>query len=143
MKILAVDYGDSRTGLATCDPTEFLTTPITPQITVKARNKVASQICAVAADIQAELIVIGLPLNMDGTEGERAVKSRKLAKTVELWSGLPVRMWDERQTTCAAADLLDESGTFGSRRKAILDSVSATVILDDYLAWRREHPGEI
>ena len=143
MKILAVDYGDSRTGLATCDPTEFLTTPITPQITVKARNKVASQICAVAADIHAELIVIGLPLNMDGTEGERAVKSRKLAKTVELWSGLPVRMWDERQTTCAAADLLDESGTFGSRRKAILDSVSATVILDDYLAWRREHPGEI
>jgi len=143
MKILAVDYGDSRTGLATCDPTEFLTTPITPQITVKARNKVASQICAVAADIHAELIVIGLPLNMDGTEGERAVKSRKLAKTVELWSGLPVRMWDERQTTCAAADLLDESGTFGSRRKAILDSVSATVILDDYLTWRREHPGEI
>ena len=143
MKILAVDYGDSRTGLATCDPTEFLTTPITPQITVKARNKVASQICTVAADIHAELIVIGLPLNMDGTEGERAIKSRKLAKTVELWSGLPVRMWDERQTTCAAADLLDESGTFGSRRKAILDSVSATVILDDYLAWRREHPGEI
>ena len=143
MKILAVDYGDSRTGLATCDPTEFLTTPITPQITVKARNKVASQICAVAADIHAELIVIGLPLNMDGTEGERAIKSRKLAKTVELWSGLPVRMWDERQTTCAAADLLDESGTFGSRRKAILDSVRATVILDDYLAWRREHPGEI
>ena len=143
MKILAVDYGDSRTGLATCDRTEFLTTPITPQITVKARNKVASQICAVAADIQAELIVIGLPLNMDGTEGERAAKSRKLAKTVELWSGLPVRLWDERQTTCAAADLLDESGTFGSKRKAILDSVSATVILDDYLVWRREHPGEI
>jgi putative Holliday junction resolvase len=54
-----------------------------------------------------------------------------------------VRMWDERQTTCAAADLLDESGTFGSRRKEILDSVSATVILDDYLAWRKEHPGEI
>ena len=77
------------------------------------------------------------------TEGERAIKSRKLAKTVEIWSGLPVRMWDERQTTCAAADLLDESGTFGTKRKEILDSVSATVILDDYLAWRKEHPGEI
>ena len=139
MKILAVDYGDSRTGLATCDYTEFLTTPITPHITLKARNKV----CEVAKEIEAELIVIGLPLNMDGTEGERAAKSRKLAKTVELWSGLPVRMWDERQTTCAAADLLDESGTFGTKRKEILDSVSATVILDDYLAWRKEHPGEI
>ena len=89
------------------------------------------------------MILIGLPLNMDGTEGERAAKSRKLAKTVELWSGLPGRMWDERQTTCAAADLLDESGTYGSRRKEILDSVSATVILEDYLAWRKEHPGEM
>ena len=134
MKILAVDYGDSRTGLATCDRTEFLTSPITPQITVKARDKVAARV---------ELIVIGLPLNMDGTEGERARKSRKLAKTVEIWSGLPVRMWDERQTTCAAADLLDESGTFGAKRKSILDSVSATVILDDYIQWRKEHPGEV
>ena len=143
MKILAVDYGDSRTGLATCDHTEFLTTAITPQITLKARNKVAARVCEVAKEIEAEMILIGLPLNMDGTEGERAAKSRKLAKTVELWSGLPVRMWDERQTTCAAADLLDESGTYGSRRKEILDSVSATVILEDYLAWRKEHPGEI
>ena len=129
MKILAVDYGDSRTGLATCDRTEFLTSPITPQITLKARNKVAARVCEVAKEIGAELIVIGLPLNMDGT--------------VKLWSGLPVRMWDERQTTCAAADLLDESGTYGSKRKEILDSVSATVILDDYLAWRKDHPGEI
>ena len=129
MKILAVDYGDSRTGLATCDRTEFLTSPITPQITVKARDKVAARVCEVAKEIEAELIVIGLPLNMDGTEGERARKSRKLAKTVEIWSGLPVRMWDERQTTCAAADLLDESGTFGAKRKSILDSVSATVIV--------------
>ena len=103
MKILAVDYGDSRTGLATCDRTEFLTSPITPQITVKARDKVAARVCEVAKEIEAELIVIGLPLNMDGTEGERARKSRKLAKTVEIWSGLPVRMWDERQTTCAGA----------------------------------------
>ena len=91
MKILAVDYGDSRTGLATCDRTEFLTSPITPQITVKARDKVASRVCEVAKEIEAELIVIGLPLNMDGTEGERARKSRKLAKTVEIWSGLPDR----------------------------------------------------
>ena len=143
MKILAVDYGDSRTGLATCDPTEFLTTAITPQITLKARNKVAAEVCRIAAEQRAELIVIGLPLNMDGTEGERAQKSRKLARTVELWSGLPVRMWDERQSTCEAADILSEVGTFGAKRKAILDSVSATVILESYLDWRRHHPGEI
>ena len=143
MKILAVDYGDSRTGLAVCDATEFLTTPIKPQITEKGRPKVAAKVCEAAKDQRAELIVIGLPLNMDGTEGERAQKSRKLAKTVQIWSGLPVRMWDERQTTCAAADILDECGTFGRDRKEILDSVSASVILEDYLAWRREHPGEV
>ena len=143
MKILAVDYGASRTGLATCDASEFLTTAITPQITLKARPKVAARVCEIAAEIHAELIVVGLPLNMDGTEGERAEKSRKLAKTLQIWSGLPVRMWDERQSTCEAADILSETGTFGARRKEILDSVSATVILEDDLAWRKEHPGEI
>ena len=96
MKILAVDYGASRTGLAVCDPTEFLTTPITPQITLKARPKVAAEVCRIAQEQKAELIVVGLPLNMDGTEGERAEKSRKLGKTLQIWSGLPVRMWDER-----------------------------------------------
>ena len=69
MKILAVDYGDSRTGLATCDRTEFLTTAITPQITLKARNKVAARVCEVAKEIGAELIVIGLPLNMGWYRG--------------------------------------------------------------------------
>ena len=119
MKILAVDYGASRTGLAVCDPTEFLTTPITPQITLKARPKVAAEVCRIAQEQKAELIVVGLPLNMDGTEGERAEKSRKLGKTLQIWSGLPVRMWDERQSTCEAADILDEVGTFGAHRKAI------------------------
>ena len=74
MKILAVDYGDSRTGLATCDRTEFLTSPITPQITVKARDKVASRVCEVAKEIEAELIVIGLPLNMDGNDQPSACR---------------------------------------------------------------------
>ena len=62
MKILAVDYGASRTGLATCDVSEFLTTAITPQITLKARPKVAARVCEIAAEIHAELIVVGLPL---------------------------------------------------------------------------------
>jgi len=143
MKWIAVDYGERRTGLAVCDASELIVTPVTPQIEEKSLNKVAEAAAAARLAQGAEGVVCGLPRNMDGTEGERAAKSRKLAKTVELWSGLPVRMWDERQTTCAAADILDESGTFGTKRKEILDSVSATVILDDYLAWRKEHPGEI
>ena len=104
--------------------------------------KVADRICQAARDNRAELIVVGLPRNMDGTEGARAQKSRKLAALVEQASGLPVRMWDERQTTITAAGFLSESGTFGKKRKAVLDAVSASVILENYLAWRKNHPGE-
>ena len=104
--------------------------------------KVAAKICEAAQANRAELIVVGLPRNMDGTEGARAQKSRKLGDLVAKMSGLPVRMWDERQTTITAAGFLSESGTFGKKRKAILDSVSASVILENYLAWRKNHPGE-
>ena len=142
MKILAVDYGDSRTGLAVCDPGAILATPLKPQIEEKAMAKVAAKICEAAQANRAELIVVGLPRNMDGTEGARAQKSRKLGDLVAKMSGLPVRMWDERQTTITAAGFLSESGTFGKKRKAILDSVSASVILENYLAWRKNHPGE-
>ena len=78
MKILAVDYGDSRTGLAVCDPGEVLATPLKPQIEEKAMAKVAARICEAAREQRAELIVVGLPRNMDGTEGARAKKSRRL-----------------------------------------------------------------
>ena len=142
MKILAVDYGDSRTGLAVCDPGEVLATPLKPQIEEKAMAKVAARICAAAAEQRAELIVVGLPRNMDGTEGARAQKSRKLAELVERESGLPVRMWDERQTTITAAGFLSESGTFGKKGKATPYEVGASVILENYLAWRKNHPGQ-
>ena len=92
MKILAVDYGDSRTGLAVCDPGEILATPLKPQIEEKAMAKVAAKICEAAQANRAELIVVGLPRNMDGTEGARAQKSRKLGDLVAKMSGLPVIM---------------------------------------------------
>lgn len=142
MKILAVDYGDSRTGLAISDKSELLATPITPQIQERSMGKVAAAVCAAAAAQGAERIVLGLPRNMDGTEGARAQKSRKLGAMLAEKSGLPVRMWDERQTTITAAGILSENGTFGKKRKDILDSVSASVILENYLAWRKNHPGE-
>ena len=105
--------------------------------------KVAARVCEAAKEHRAEMIVVGLPRNMDGTEGARAKKSRKLGELLTDMSGLPVRMWDERQTTITAAGFLSESGTFGKKRKAILDAVSASVILENYLAWRKHHPGEV
>ena len=137
MKILAVDYGDSRTGLATCDRTEFLTTAITPQITLKARNKVAARVCEVAKEIEAELIVIGLPLNMDGTEGPRAEKCAAFGETLRQATGLEVILWDERRTTIDAHNILFQNGQNAKKRKKTVDAVAAALMLEGYLTRRR------
>ena len=99
MKIMAVDYGDARTGLAVCDRTEFLASPV-GTIEEKSFAKVAEKI-----------VYAILPI--------------------------PVELWDERQTTIAAANILSENGTYGKKRKKVLDSVAATVILESYLAFRK------
>ena len=132
MKWIAVDYGERRTGLAVCDASELIVTPVTPQIEEKSLNKVAG----------AEGVVSGLPRNMDGTEGSRCVKSRRFAARLATACGVPVVLWDERRTTVTAAGILSANSTFGADRKARLDSVSAAVILESFLAWRKAHPGE-
>ncbi len=141
MKILAVDYGDARTGLAACDVTELLASPLR-QIEEKSMAKVAEQIAGEVKKQRAGMVVIGLPRNMDGTEGARAVKTRALAALLEPMVEVPVRLWDERRTTVSAAALLSENGSFGKKRKAKLDAVSAAVILEGFLAWRKNHPEE-
>ena len=132
MKILAVDYGDSRTGLATCDRTEFLTSPITPQITVKARDKVASRVCEVAKEIEAELIVIGLPLNMDGTEQPLTARARNFANKIHGRFGVQIILHDERLSTVEARAGLFEHGGFRALNKGSIDSASAVIILESY-----------
>ena len=139
MKILAVDYGASRTGLAVCDPTEFLTTPITPQITLKARPKVAAEVCRIAQEQKAELIVVGLPLNMDGTEGVRAELCREFADKLAQATGLPVSMWDERRTTVEAHNILSQHNYHGKKRKDTVDAVAASLILEGYLAYKKRN----
>ena len=142
MRILGIDYGDARTGLAECDPGEQIAAPITPQIEEKSMNRAAQAVAAAAFRRQAGGVVLGLPKNMDGTEGGRAEKTRKLAKLVELGVQVPIVFWDERRTTVTAAAQLTDAGTFGKKRKGKLDAVSAAVILDSFLAWRKNHPGE-
>ena len=105
-------------------------------------NKAAAAILEAARAQKAEMIVVGLPRNMDGTEGSRAQKTRKMAAILERDGQLPVRFCDERRTTVTATAQLSEVGTFGKKRKEILDSVSAAVILESFLAWRKHHPEE-
>ena len=142
MKWLAVDYGDSRTGLAGCDAGETITSPITPQIEEKSMNKVAAAVTAVAQARGAEALVCGLPKNMDGTEGSRANKSRRFAQRLANTANLSVVLWDERRTTVSAAAIRADNDTFGAKRKERLDSVSAAVILESFLNWRAHHPDE-
>lgn len=141
MIILGIDLGKARTGVAICDKGELLASPLTV-VTEYHREQLVEKLAVLAKENKAELLAVGLPRNMDGTEGARAQKSRKLGAMLEEMSGLHVRMWDERQTTITAAGILSENGTFGKKRKAILDAVSASVILENYLAWRKNHPGE-
>ena len=136
MKIMAVDYGDARTGLAVCDRTEFLASPV-GTIEEKSFAKVAEKIVYATREFDVGMVVIGLPKNMDGTEGARAEKSRKLADTLRAILPIPVELWDERQTTIAAANILSENGTYGKKRKKVLDSVAATDILESYLPFRK------
>lgn len=136
MKIMAVDYGDTRTGLALCDRTEFLASPI-GIITEKSFAKVAEKIVYASREYAAEMVVIGLPLNMDGSKGARAQKAEKLAATLRSVLEIPVEMWDERSSTISAANILSANGTYGKKRKEVLDAVAAVVILESYMAFRK------
>ena len=141
MKIMAVDYGDSRTGLAVCDRTEFLASPV-GIITEKNFAKVAEKIVYSVREYGVEMLVIGLPRNMDGSSGPRAQKAEKLAATLGNLIDVPIKMWDERSTTISAANILSENGTFGKKRKQVLDAVAAVIILEGYMAFRKNHPEE-
>lgn len=141
MRILAIDYGDARTGLAICDPGEMLASPLTT-ITHYDPAQVAQQAAQAAASQKAQQIVVGYPLNMDGTAGPRAQLCRDFAQTLSDLTPIPVTLWDERGTTVTATRYLNATDTRGKKRKQVIDSVAATVILESYLAWRKNHPGE-
>lgn len=137
MKIMSVDYGDARTGLAVCDRTEFLASPIG---TIEERNApiLAMKVAHMAEQYEVGLIVIGLPINMNGSEGPRAQKCRAFGEMVESVTELPVVMWDERSTTVSAHRILNETNVRGAARKKVVDTVSATLILESYLDYRRK-----
>ena len=136
MKIMAVDLGKARTGLAICDEEEILYWPA-GVITEYNREKLTERIAQEAAEYGAAQLVVGLPRNMDGTEGESARGAREFGAALAERTGLPVDFCDERGTTITAHEYLNATDTRGKRRKAVVDAVAATVILENYLAARR------
>ena len=141
MEIMAVDFGDARTGLAICDKTELLASPV-GVIHEKRFEHAVEKVAAAAAENRAEAVIVGLPLNMNGSEGPRAELCRNFAEQLSSKVNVPVRMWDERQTTVSAAGYLNQTDTRGKKRKEVIDAVAAVIILDSYLQWRKNHPEE-
>ncbi|MBO5415292.1 MAG: Holliday junction resolvase RuvX [Clostridia bacterium] len=131
-KILSVDFGDVRTGLAVSDISRFLATGI-GYISPGGLDKTVEAVCSVAKEQGVVAIVVGLPKNMDGSEGSRAERCKKFARRLEEASGLPVAMFDERMTTMTAARYLNETNTRGSKRKQVIDTLSAQIILQNCL----------
>lgn len=136
MKILGVDLGNARTGLALCDEDERMAFPV-GVISEWNRERLAEKIAAQAAEKSVGAIVVGLPRNMDGSEGESAQKARAFAEHLRTIVTVPVEMRDERGTTITAHGFLNETDTRGKKRKAAVDAVAATIILQDYLDYRR------
>lgn len=138
MIIMSIDLGEVRTGLATCDKSETLAYPL-GTITEKNKNNLASKILEKANEIKAEMIVIGLPKNMDGSLGKSAKNSTEFKKLLESQTKLPIVSWDERRTTIAATTYLNKTNTRGKKRKSVIDTLSASIILESFLNYRKNN----
>lgn len=131
-RIVGVDFGEVRTGVAVSDAGRFLASGI-GYIKVGGLHKTAEKIAEIAAEQGASAIVVGCPVNMNGTAGPRAERCRDFASEVAELTSLPVAMIDERMTTMAASRFLNETNTRGSKRKSVIDTLSAQIILQNFL----------
>ncbi len=136
MVIMSVDLGKARTGLALCDKTEFLASPY-KVIFEKSPQKLLQKVADAAKEAKAALIVVGLPKNMDGSEGESAQNARAFAAQLAGLTGVETVMQDERGTTITAHSFLNDTNTRGKKRKNVVDEVAATIILQNFLDARK------
>ena len=139
MRIMAIDYGDAHTGIAISDPTGLLA-GFTTVITAYRPERVAEQVALLAQEHGAERLVLGHPINMDGTRGPRSEKAQAMKALLEEATGLPVVLWDERRTTIDAHQILLNSGKNAKKRKKVVDAVAASLILEGYLTYLKAHP---
>lgn len=136
MIIMSVDFGDSRTGIAVCDKSEMLASPVCV-INEKDFNTCVIKTAEKAKELKAQEIVVGYPKNMNGTIGERAEKCQMFSQELEKLVECPVKLWDERCTTVSAHNYLNTTNTRGKKRKAVIDAVAATIILESYMGYKK------
>ena len=135
-RIMGIDYGDARTGVALSD---LLCSIVGSTCVVPSRNtdKAVADIVRIAKENEVGTIVVGLPRNMNGTEGLRAELCREFAARLERETGLEVVLWDERRTTVEAHNILSQHNYHGKKRKDTVDAVAASLILEGYLNSKR------
>lgn len=136
MIIMSVDLGKARTGIAVSDSGESFAFP-KKVITEYNEEKLITKICDTAKELTADLIVVGFPKNMDGSEGSRAEECKAIADKITKLCGTETVMWDERCTTISAHTALNYTNTRGKKRKEVVDAVAAVIILEDYLSYRK------
>ncbi len=136
MYIMSVDVGTARTGIALSDKSEGFAFP-KGVITEYNRDKLIVTLTEKAKELGAEMIVVGYPKNMDGSEGFKAKECALVAEKLRETTNLPVELWDERCTTISAHTALNYTDTRGKKRKAVVDAVAATIILEDFMKRRK------
>ena len=136
MIIMGIDLGKVRTGVAVCDPSEVLASPVA-LVRETNRARLLDRIKDLILEYHAEAAVVGLPLNMDGSAGESAQNAMSFARELEQIIPVPVFLQDERGTTVTAHGFLSETNTRGKKRKEKVDAAAAAIILGDYLEKRR------
>ena len=141
MRIMAIDYGDARTGVAISDPFGMLD-GYTTVIHSRNQDKVVEELKKIIAEHGVDELVLGWPKNMNATLGERSEKSLAMGERLKEETKLPLTMWDERRTTVDAHRILTENGRHGKKRKNTVDAVAATLILEGFLTYKRLHPNE-
>ncbi len=141
MKIASVDFGDIHTGIAACDKLEMIATPVCI-IDEKRFEVCADKVADKIKELGAELAVVGNPINMNGTYGPRSEKCCEFAELLRARLDIPVEMWDERSSTVTAHNIMNELDRRGKKRKAVIDAAAAAVILESYLAFRRNKASE-
>ena len=141
MIIVGLDYGDVRTGVAVCDKYEMMASDA-GCVTADTFKKALAAVSVRVKELNAELIVVGNPINMDGSQGFRSDKCKAFAKELSEMTGIPYEMYDERLTTVSAHKILSENNVRGKKRKATVDALSARLILEDYLTVRKRKMSE-
>ena len=137
MRIMAIDYGDARTGVAISDAMGFMA-GFTTVIHSRKSEVVIEELAKIADEHGVDELVMGFPRNMDGTEGPRADLYREFAVRVEERMGMPVHLWDERRTTIEAHQILHAGGKKMKDHRKNVDAVAATLILEGYLTRRKK-----